>query len=90
MSMLNQLTGATPVDIVQSDTTTYLPEPLKAIDIFAPGDIKVDIGDITARTFTFPSVGNGGNYPFRWWCMSVSKVYATDTTIADANLFGWK
>jgi len=74
-----QLEAPTTVAIVQSDSTLISP-PLRGLDIWADGDVKItDAGNRTVtRTFTAP---------FRW-VVQIQKIWDTDTTVADADLDG--
>lgn len=75
--------------IVQSDTTVINP-PLRAIEIFTTGDLSVrEAGSGTIFTFTFPTVANGGLYPYVFEG-NFDKVLDTGTTLADAALLGFK
>lgn len=75
--------------IVQSDTTVINP-PLRAIEIFAAGALKVrEAGSGTDFTKTFPVVASGGFYPYVFEG-NFDKVYDTGTAIADADLLGFK
>jgi hypothetical protein len=75
--------------IVQSDTTVISP-PLRAIEVFTAGDLKVrEAGSGTDFTLTFPAVAAGGGYPYVFEG-NFDKVYDTGTTILDAALLGFK
>ncbi len=75
------------VAIVQSDTTVISP-PLRAIEVFTAGTLKVrQAGDGEDIAVTFPTAANGGSYPYTFEG-NFDKVYNTDTAIADAALLG--
>lgn len=81
------------INIEQSDTTTYGvsaddSQSIKLLQVFAvDGTIKINNG-IADITYTIPSAANGGSCPFEIYG-PIYKVYATDTSIADAALIGY-
>jgi len=85
-SFLHQLTNFRIVALTQSDSTVYEP-PLRGIDVFAPGDVSIVAPQGDTITLPFPSVANGGSYPYRYWC-PIRQVRDTGTAVADADLRG--
>ncbi len=75
--------------VVQSDTTVISP-PLRALEVFAAGALKVrEAGSATDFTLTLPAAAAGGSYPYVLE-MNIDKVYDTGTDIDNANLVGFK
>lgn len=76
------------VPIVQSDTTTYNP-PLRALQIFAAGNVEVVTPQGQTILKAIPDAAAGGALPFLWE-IPISKVMETNTTVADAGLLGYR
>ncbi len=75
--------------ITQSDTTVINP-PLRALEIFAVGSVKVrEAGSGDDFTITIPAAADGGYVPYTFEG-NFDKVYDTGTSIADAALLGFK
>lgn len=86
---LTALTAMNAENITQSDTTEYDP-PLKFLAVFAvDGVIEVKNQQDVTVTYTIPSVANGGGAPFILPGL-ITKVMATNTTIADSALVGYR
>lgn len=84
--MPEQMSNLTGVAIAQSDATVISP-PLKAIDLFEGGTLKVRDTSGVTHALTLPTMAEGGTYPYRLW-LRVDMVFATDTAITDAEMLG--
>ena len=67
--------------------TVVLDPPLKAIDIMAEGDLKIQDIEGNDQVYVFPVAAAGGAYPFRLHLL-IQKVYDTGTDIPIAGLIG--
>lgn len=67
--------------------TAILDPSLKAIDIMADGDVKVQDIEGNDQVYTIPDVAGGGRFPYRLY-LRIQKVYTTDTTIGVTDLIG--
>ena len=80
------------VAITQSDTTEYTKRPLKAIIILTADASSADTIKITdvegvAHTLTLPLFAAGAAYPITI-PIAATKVWATGTTLEDAEMIG--
>lgn len=58
---------------------------LRALDIWADGDVKIT--DTSGTTLTRTFAGITGSLPFRW-VLQIRQVWSTGTTVAIGNLDG--